>query len=158
MSKNILPFVYRLTGQYAEKDILIYISNIEDGTCAHIIRGFRTGESTIPLCKLIAREEIRVNYDFIMRYNDTKVHSVLVHELTHMMFAKRLKKGVDVYSPFLIWLNEGIASFAEKEYMMKKNRALFFSERALKNHLTLPQLKQWDSWVIKRQFVSSRRV
>ena len=24
--------------------------------------------------------------------------------------------------------------------------------------LTLPQLKQWDSWVIKRQSVSSRRV
>ena len=26
------------------------------------------------------------------------------------------------------------------------------------SELTLPQLKQWDSWVIKRQSVSSRRV
>lgn len=32
-----------------------------------------------------------------------------------------------------------------------------FSYRS-KDELTLPQLKQWDSWVIKRQSVSSRRV
>ena len=39
-----------------------------------------------------------------------------------------------------------------------KNFSEPFLDKLYLISLTLPQLKQWDSWVIKRQSVSSRRV